>query len=373
MIYFSKPSITDLEKKYVAESLSGKLCGDGDFTQRATKLLCDILKIENTMLTTSASTALEMGCILADIKPGDEVIVPSFTFSSSANAILLRGAHPRFIDVRPESMNINEDMIESLINERTKAIMPVDYAGVVPDADKINAIARKHNLFTIEDAAQSVGSSYKGKPAGSLFDFGAYSFHDTKNYTMGEGGALVVNRSDLVDRAYIIREKGTDRTLFIKGAVDKYTWRDLGSSYLPSDMLAALLTAQLERFSEIMDKRMAVYNTYEEMLSPLVSKGKIKINQIPDYATHNAHMFFVIVEDEATRNRVIAKLKERGIIAVFHYIPLHSAPKGVDLGYKEGMLPVTEEYSARLLRLPLYADMSIEDAKRVAESFMEVL
>ena len=372
MINFNECSITDLEKKYVEDALLHKQCGDGGYTKKSYQLFKDKLNIDNLLLTTSCSTSLDMTAILADIKEGDEVIVPSYTFVSTANAFVLRGAKPVFCEINPDTLNIDEDKIEELITDKTKAIYPVHYAGVICNMDKINDIAKRHNLYVIEDAAQAVGSVYKGKyPAGTIGDMGCFSFHETKNYTMGEGGALIVKDSELLKRAEIIREKGTDRSQFIRGEIDKYSWQMAGSSYLPSDILAALLCAQIERFDEIMEKRMYAWNRYNELLKPLEENEVLRRPVIPEYSTHNAHMYYFLVKDEATRNSLLAFLKENGIGAVFHYIPLHISKMGEKLGYKKGDLPITEEYAARLIRLPLHANLSDDDIDYIVSKIKE--
>ncbi len=362
MILFNKCSITDKEKNYVLDALYNKQCGDGGYTKKVYQLYEEKLGVKNMLLTTSCSTALDMSAILADLKEGDEVIVPSYTFVSTANAFVLRGAKPVFCEIDPRTMNIDADKIESLITDKTKAIYPVHYAGVICDMDKIMDIAKRHNLYVIEDAAQAVGSVYKGKyPAGTIGDMGCYSYHETKNYTMGEGGALIVKDNDMLKKAEIIREKGTDRSQFIRGEIDKYSWRMAGSSYLPSDILAALLFAQTERFEEIMDKRMHVWNRYNDAFAELEEQGKLIRPYIPEYSTHNAHMYYFLVKDEDTRNDMLTYLKSNGIGAVFHYIPLHTSAMGERLGYKKGDLPITEEYAGRLIRLPMYADLTEEE------------
>ena len=374
MISFNKPSITDLEKKYIADSLSKKLCGDGEYTKKACRIFGDKFGIDNILLTTSCSHALDMTAILADFKEGDEVIVPSYTFVSTVNAFVLRGAKPVFCEIEKETMNIDANKIEELITPRTKAIYPVHYAGVICDMDRICAIAKQHNLKVIEDAAQAVGSLYKGRyPAGTIGDMGCYSFHETKNYSMGEGGAIIVKDKELFRQAEIIREKGTDRSQFIRGEVDKYTWKAIGSSFLPSDILAAMLCGQMERFDEIMQKRMHVWNSYNEAFAELEQWGKLIRPHIPDYATHNAHMYYIILPTKEIRDNLILKLREKGVQSVFHYIPLHTAPMGERFGYKEGDLPITEEYAGRLLRLPMWADLTEEDAETVIKSVKECL
>jgi len=374
MIKFTKSSVTELEEQYVKDALyNGLLSGDGKYTTRVYEFFKEKMGIENMLLTTSGTTALEMSAILIDLKPGDEIIVPSFTFSSTVNAFLLRGAKPIFCDIRKDTMNIDESLIEGLITDNTRAIYCVDYAGVPCEMDVINDIADRHGLFVIEDAAQAVGSTYKGKYAGTLSEFGCYSFHETKNYVMGEGGAIVINQEKYMERAEIIREKGTNRRNVLRGLVDKYTWHDIGSSFLPSDVLAAILAAQLERYDEIMEKRLTVWNTYQEILKPYETTGHLVAPTIPDEVQHNGHMYNIILPSEEIRTQLIAKLKEKGIIAYICYVPLHSSPMGIKLGYKAEDVPVTEDYGKRVLRLPLYADMTKEDAIFVAESVKEIL
>ncbi len=374
MIPFNKASITDAEVKYVTDALlNGKSSGDGKYT----KLVCDEFKkrfgIENMLLTTSGTTALEMASILADLKPGDDVIVPSFTFSSTANSFMLRGANPVFCDIRKDTMNIDETLIESLITPKTKAIYTVDYAGIPCDMDPINDIARKHGLLVIEDAAQAVGSTYKGRYAGTLAPFGCYSFHETKNYVMGEGGGLVINDASYMDRAEIIREKGTNRRQVLNGMVDKYTWHDIGSSFLPADIPAAIMYGQMMRYDEIMEKRMTIWNRYAEELKDLEQKEKLVLPVVPDYVTHNAHMFNIILPTAEIRTDLVSKLKTQDIYAYICYVPLHSAPLGIKLGYKPEQCPVTEDYGERVLRLPLYADMTSDDESRVIELIHDIL
>ena len=374
MIPFNKASITKTENDYILDALTKKLCGDGEYTKKVHSVFSEILKVDKMLLTTSCSHALDMTAILADIKAGDEVIVPSYTFVSTVNAFALRGAKPVFCEIEKETMNMDAGRIEELITPKTKAIYPVHYAGVICDMDKICDIAKRHNLFVIEDAAQAVGSVYKGKyPAGTIGDMGCYSFHETKNYSMGEGGAIVVKDEALFKQAEIIREKGTDRSQFIRGEVDKYTWRAIGSSYLPSDVLAAMLYGQMERFDEIMDKRMSVWNRYNEAFAEPEKQGKLIRPYIPDYSTHNAHMYYIILPSKKIRDDMILKLREKGIQSVFHYIPLHTAPVGESFGYKEGDLPITEEYAGRLLRLPMWADLTDDEVYEVAEAVRGLL
>lgn len=374
MIPFNKASVTELEEKYVVDALhNSKLSGDGKYTMRVYEQIKERFGIENMLLTTSGTTALEMAAILIDLEPGDEVIVPSFTFSSTVNAFLLRGAKPVFCDIRPDTLNMDETLIEGLITPKTRAIYCVDYAGIPCEMDEINAIANKHGLFVIEDAAQSIGSKYKGQWAGTLAEFGCYSFHETKNYVMGEGGGIVLNEAKYLDRAEIIREKGTNRRQVLKGWVDKYTWHDIGSSFLPSDLLAAVLSAQLDRYDEIMAKRVAIWETYHEQLKPLEAEGKLRRSIVPEHIQHNGHMYNIVLPSDEIRTKLVEDLKAMGIMAYICYVPLHSAPKGLQLGWKPEDCPVTEEYGARTLRLPLYADMTVEDAERVVEIISTLL
>ena len=375
MIRFNKPSITELEINKVVDCLNGNsiLSGDGKYTTEVYEHFKKRFHIDNMLLTTSGTTALEMASILIDLEPGDEVITPSFTFSSTVNAFLLRGANPVFCDIREDTFNIDENLIEDLITSKTKAIYAVDYAGFPCEMDKINEIANRHGLFVIEDAAQAVGSTYKGRYAGTLTEFGCFSFHETKNYVMGEGGAIVVNEDKYMERAEIIREKGTNRRNVLRGLVDKYTWHDIGSSFLPSDLLAAILSAQMERYDEILEKRMNVWNTYYNGLECLEKEGLLRRPVLPEDIEHNAHMFCIVLPDEDTRTNLINSLKEKGISSYICYVPLHSSPYGQKLGYTPEMLPVTEDLGKRILRLPLYVDMTTEDTLYVVDEISKSL
>ena len=374
MIPFNKASVTDKEIEYVVDVLkNSKLSGDGPYTAKVYQAFKARFGIENMLLTTSGTTALEMASLLIDLEPGDEVIVPSFTFSSTANAFMLRRAVPVFCDIRKDNMNIDETRIESLITDRTRAIYTVDYAGFPCEYDTIQEIARRHNLFLIEDAAQSVGSTYKGRVCGTLGDFGCFSFHETKNYVMGEGGGIVINDPSYMDRAEIIREKGTNRRQVLKGMVDKYTWHDIGSSFLPSDLLAAILFAQMERYDEILEKRMNVWNIYHEGLKDLEDEGLLRRSALPENATHNAHMYNIILPSDEIRTNLVSTLKQDGIYAYICYVPLHSSPYGRKIGYKPEQCPVTEDYGDRVLRLPLYADMTSDDAWMVVDRVKAIL
>lgn len=374
MLPFNKASVTALEERYVLDALhNSKLSGDGKYTMRVYEQMKERFGIETMLLTTSGTTALEMAAILIDLEPGDEVIVPSFTFSSTVNAFLLRGARPVFCDIRPDTFNMDENKIERLITPKTKAIYCVDYAGVPCEMDTINEIANRHGLYVIEDAAQAVGSSYKGRYAGTLAEFGCYSFHETKNYVMGEGGGIVLDADKYLLRAEIIREKGTNRRQVLRGVVDKYTWHDIGSSYLPSDILAAVLSAQLERFDELTEKRMTVWDTYQAKLAPLEEAGLLRRAVVPEYVQHNGHMYNIVLPTAEIRTMLVEKLKECGILAYICYVPLHSAPMGRKLGWKPEDCPITEDLGGRVLRLPLHAEMSAEDAERVVKCIGEIL
>lgn len=374
MIPFARISVTDIEKKYIGEAInSKKICGDGEFTKKCTEWFKEKQGINNFLLTTSCTHSLEMAALLADLKPGDEVLVPSYTFVSTADAILLRGAKPIFVDIDKKTFNIDTKLIEEKITPKTKAIFPVHYAGVACDMDEIMKIAKKYNLLVIEDAAQGVLAYYKGRPLGTIGDYGCYSFHETKNYVMGEGGAIIVKDDKKFSDAEVIREKGTNRSQFIRGVVDKYTWHKVGSSYLPSDILAAMLYGQLMRADEIMEKRMNIWNRYNTEFEYLEKQGKLIRPYIPEYAEHNAHMYYIVLPSEQIRDNLMSKLRENGIYAVFHYIPLHNSPAGITLGYKDGDLPVTEEYAKRLLRLPLFVDMTNEELEFVCNKVCEIL
>lgn len=374
MIPFTKISITDVEKKYINEALENdKISGDGVFTKKCNQWFKENCNINNFLLTTSGTHSLELAALLAELKEGDEVILPSYTFVSTANAVLLRGAKPVFVDIDENTFNMDASLIEEKITDKTKAIFPVHYAGVACDMDKIMAIAKKHNLIVVEDAAQGVLAYYKDKPLGTIGDYGCYSFHETKNYVMGEGGAIIVKDYEKFEKAEIIREKGTNRSQFIRGSVDKYTWHEVGSSYLPSDILAALLYGQLTRAEEIMEKRMNIWNYYNEELEELERDGKLIRPYIPEYAKHNAHMYYIVLPTEGIRNELLSYLKENEIGASFHYIPLHTSPMGQKIGCKKGDLPVTEEYAGRLLRLPLYSDMTKEENKYIVSKVKEFL
>ena len=355
MIRFNVPPFTGKEPDYIMEAVKNqKICGDGEFTKRDSEWLEEKTGAAKVLLTTSCTHALELAVLLADIKPGDEVIMPSYTFVSTADAFVLRGAKVVFVDIRPDTMNIDEKLIEDAITDKTKCIAPVHYAGVGCEMDTIMDIARRHNLQVIEDAAQGIMATYKGKALGTFGDFGAFSFHETKNYSMGEGGALLIRDEKHVLDAEIIREKGTNRSQFYRGQIDKYTWMNYGSSYLPSELNAAYLWAQLEKADEINADRLRVWNRYNEGLSDLKEKGLIELPYIPSECTHNAHMFYVKTKDIDERTRFIDFLKKNDILSVFHYVPLHSAPAGLKFGRFNGEDRFTTKESNRLARLPLY-------------------
>ena len=354
-IPFNKPYMTGRELWYIAQAhTNGHLSGDGMFTKKCHAWLEAHTGTHKALLTHSCTAALEMAAILADIQPGDEVIMPSYTFVSTANAFVLRGGVPVFVDIRPDTLNIDETKIEAAITPRTKAIVPVHYAGVACEMDTIMTIAKGHNLMVIEDAAQGIMSTYKGKPLGSIGHMGTYSFHETKNIISGEGGALLINDERFSERAEIIREKGTNRGQFFRGQVDKYTWVDIGSSYLPGEVIAAFLWAQMEEAQSITQKRMYVWQKYHEAFSPLENAGKFRRPFVPYGCQHNAHMYYILLESLEKRTEVIAQLKKQGINPVFHYVPLHSAPAGKKYGRTSGELRHTDNLSDRLLRLPLW-------------------
>lgn len=368
MIHFNVPPVVGNELQYMEEAIKNrKICGDGIFTKKCSAWMEEKTGTAKALLTTSCTHAIEMSAILSNIQPGDEVIMPSYTFVSTADAFVLRGAKVIFVDIRPETMNIDERLIEEAVTERTKAIVPVHYAGVACKMDEICDIAKRHNLFVIEDAAQGVMSFYKGRPLGTLGDYGCYSFHETKNYSMGEGGALLIKDPKNIERAEIIREKGTNRSKFFRGQIDKYTWMDAGSSYLPSDLNAAYLWAQFEKAEKIRNDRMASWNLYNQLLKELEEEGYIRLPEIPEECTHNAHMFYIKTKGLEERQNLISFLKAKGVGAVFHYIPLHSAPAGKKYGEFFGKDIYTTSESERLLRLPLYYGLKEQDVMYITE------
>lgn len=372
MIPFNVPPCTGDELGYMQQAIaSRKICGDGEFTKKCNAWMEQRFKAQKVLLTTSGTTALDMAALLCDLQPGDEVILPSFTFSSTATAFVLAGARLVFVDIRPDTMNIDEKKIEAAITGKTKVIVVMHYAGVACDMDAIMDIARRHGLLVVEDAAQGVMSSYKGRALGTIGDLGCFSFHETKNYSMGEGGALIINNEKYNERAEILREKGTNRSKFFRGQVDKYTWVDFGDSYLPSELNAAYLWAQLLRADEINNDRLLSWNEYNEAFQPLAAKGLVELPTIPAGCVHNAHMFYLKAKDLEERAALISFLKERGILAVFHYVPLHSAPAGLRFGRFDGKDVHTTAESDRLLRLPMYFGLTAEDRQAVIKAVRE--
>jgi len=373
LIPFNRPFIVGKELYYIAQAVQGgHLAGDGDFTKKCNEWMERTFRARKILLTHSGSGALDICALLCDLQPGDEVIMPSFTFVSTANPFVLGGARIRFVDIRPDTLNIDETLIEAAVNEHTRAIIPVHYAGVSCEMDTIMGIAQRHDLLVVEDAAQGVNATYKKRYLGTIGHLGAYSFHETKNFISGEGGALVVNDERFIERAEIIREKGTNRNKFFRGEVDKYTWVDVGSSFLPSELVAAFLYAQLEESDIITRKRNDIFSYYSEQFAPLCEKGLVRIPSCPPECRHNAHLFYLLIDrSTGDRDRLIAYLKNRGIYAVFHYIPLHTSPVGLGMGYREGDLPVTEDLSERLVRLPCYYELTREDQDRVINGVYE--
>ncbi|MBO9552004.1 dTDP-4-amino-4,6-dideoxygalactose transaminase [Pseudomonas sp.] len=368
-IPFNRPYMTGKELYYIAEAKFGnKLAGDGPFTMRCHDWLEHKSGCNKALLTHSCTAALEMAALLLDIQPGDEVIMPSYTFVSTANAFVLRGGVPVFVDIREDTLNLDERLIEAAITPRTRAIVPVHYAGIACDMDAIMAIAARHGLKVVEDAAQGVMATYKGRPLGSIGDLGAYSFHETKNVISGEGGALLINDPALKLRAEIIREKGTDRSRFFRGEVDKYTWQEVGSSFLPGELIAAFLWAQLEEAEQITEDRLAIWQRYHDLVQPLEQQGLLRRPIIPADCQHNAHMYYVLLAPGIDRQHVLAELKKNDINAVFHYVPLHGSPAGRRYGRTHGDLTVTERQSERLLRLPLWHGLSLQQQERIVQT-----
>ena len=369
MINFNVPPVVGEEIDYIKDAIeTRKICGDGKYTKMCNDWFKEKTGAVGALLTTSCTHATELAALLCDIKPGDEVIMPSFTFVSTADAFVLRGAKVIFVDIRPDTMNIDENLIESAITEKTKAIVPVHYAGVSCEMDKIMKIAEKYNLYVIEDAAQGVMSEYKGQALGTIGHAGCYSFHETKNYSMGEGGAILLKDKEKLELAEIIREKGTNRSKFFRGQIDKYTWIEAGSSYLPSELNAAYLWAQLQKADEIYDNRMAIWNKYYGELKVLEDAGYIQLPSVPNHCKHNAHMFYIKCRDLEERTEFISFLKEQGIMAVFHYIPLHSAPAGLKYGRFHGEDKYTTAESEKLVRLPLYYGLTEQDQEWIIEN-----
>lgn len=373
-IPFNKPYLTGSELDYIAQAHSNAhLAGDGPFTKRCHQWLEDQAKVPRALLTHSCTSALEMSAILLNIKSGDEVILPSYTFVSTANAFVLRGATPVFVDIRPDTLNIDESLIEAAITDKTKAIVPVHYAGVACEMERIMAIAEASNLSVVEDAAQGVMSNYKGKSLGSIGDLGTLSFHETKNVISGEGGALLVGREDLAERAEIIREKGTDRSRFFRGQVDKYTWQEVGSSFLPGDLIAAFLWAQLEHAKEITDQRLSAWYRYHHMFESMEEGALITRPTIPSDCQHNAHMYYLLLPRGCDRQGVLKSMSDDGVNAVFHYVPLHSSPAGKNYGRVSGTMGQTNDLSSRLIRLPLWVGITEEMQSRVYDSVARAL
>lgn len=372
MIYFNVPPAVGRELDYIKEAVEKhKICGDGEFTKRCSAWFEETAGTKKCLLTTSCTHATELAALLADIKEGDEVIMPSYTFVSTANAFVLRGAVPVFVDIRPDTMNLDENLIEAAVTEKTRAIVPVHYAGVACEMDKILEIANKYKLFVIEDAAQGVMAYYKGKMLGTIGDFGCYSFHETKNYSMGEGGAILIQDEKYVEAAEILREKGTNRSKYYRGQIDKYTWVNYGSSYLPSELNAAYLLAQLDMAEEVNEDRLRSWGLYYELLLPLQEEGKIGLPFVPEGCTHNAHMFYIKTKDIEERSRLIEYLKEKEIMAVFHYIPLHSSEAGRRFGRFHGEDIYTTRESERLLRLPMYYGLKEEQIHYIAQTLKD--
>jgi len=368
MINFNVPPCADKAMDYIKECVEKqKICGDGAYTRRCNEWIEKKTGTAKCLLTTSCTHATEMAALLADVKEGDEIIMPAYTFVSTADAFVLRGAVPVFVDIRPDTMNIDETLIEAAITEKTKAIVPVHYAGVACEMDTIMDIAKRHNLIVIEDAAQGIMSTYKGKALGTFGNFGCFSFHETKNYSMGEGGALLIRDEKDIEEAEIIREKGTNRSKYYRGQIDKYTWVNYGSSYLPSDMNAAYLYAQLEIADKINDARIACWNRYYENLMPLAEAGRIELPFVPEGCVHNAHMFYIKAKDIEERTALIGYLKEHEILSVFHYIPLHTAPAGKKFGRFHGEDRYTTKESERLARLPMYYGLTLEQVDSICK------
>lgn len=374
MIHFNVPPFVGTEFKYMHEAVyNHKICGDGPFTKKCDEWIENRFGVKKAMLTTSGSTALDMAALLCELKPGDEVILPSFTFSSTANSFVLAGAKLVFVDIRPDTMNIDESKIESAITERTKVIVPVHYAGVACEMDSIMNIADRYNLMVVEDAAQGVMSTYKGKVLGTIGDFGCFSFHETKNYSMGEGGAILINNEKFIEKAEILREKGTNRSQFYRGQVAKYNWIDFGDSYLQSDLNAAYLWAQLEVADDINENRLKTWNAYWDAFKKYADAGKIDLPTIPEGCVHNAHMFYIKFPDLNIRQRYISYMRENDIICVFHYVPLHSAPAGVKFGRFHGKDEHTTADSDRLVRLPMYYNIDLDDLNKVISKTIEFI
>lgn len=369
MIPFNKPFIAGKELYYIAQAVTmGNIAADGYFTKACSHFLEERFGIKKVLMVPSGTAALELAAMLCDLRPGDEVIMPSYTFVSTASAFVRVGARPVFVDIRPDTLNIDERKIESAITERTRVIVPVHYAGVSCEMDTIMEIARRYNLLVVEDAAQGVNAFYKGRALGSVGHLGCYSFHETKNYICGEGGALCINDERFIERAEILRDKGTNRQKFFRGEVDKYTWVDLGSSYVMAELLAAFLWGQLECLEQITNRRREIYEFYEERLRPLEDAGHLRLPRIPPECQSNYHLFYILARDAQDRDELLSYLKQNGIHAVFHYVPLHTSPMGYKFGYRQGDLPITEDLAARLVRLPMFYELTKAEQGRVIES-----
>ncbi len=372
MIVFNVPPYTGNELHYISQAVEKqKICGDGEFTKRCNNWIEAHTGTKKCLLTTSCTHAIELAALLAEVEPGDEIIMPSYTFVSTADAFVLRGAVPVFVDIRPDTMNLDETLIEAAVTDRTKAIVPVHYAGVACEMDTIMEIAGRYGLMVIEDAAQGIQSTYKGRALGTIGDFGAFSFHETKNFSMGEGGALLIRDEKYVEEAEILREKGTNRSKFFRGQIDKYTWVNYGSSYLPSDMNAAYLWAQLELADVINDHRLELWNQYYEELQPLQERSILELPVIPKDCVHNAHMFYIKAKDLEERSALLAFLKDNGILSVFHYIPLHTAPAGLKFGRFHGEDRYTTKESERLCRLPMFYKLTKEEVSYITGKVKE--
>jgi dTDP-4-amino-4,6-dideoxygalactose transaminase len=373
-IPFNKPYVAGKELYYIAQAVTyGNIAGDGYFTERCSRILEEQLGIQKVLMTPSCTAALEMSAMLCNLQPGDEVILPSFTFVSTANAIARLGARPVFVDIRPDTLNIDENLIEQAITEHTKAIMPVHYAGVGCEMNAILEVAKKHNLTVIEDAAQGVNAFYRGRSLGSIGHLGCFSFHETKNYICGEGGAICLNSPELIERAEIIRDKGTNRKKFFRGEVDKYTWVEIGSSYVPSEISCAFLCGQLEIMESISERRRAIDSVYGELLSPLAEQGWLKLPHTPEHCRSNYHMYYVLLPDSRTRDYALKYLRQNGIHAVFHFVPLHTSPLGQSIGRTSGSLHVTDNVSRNILRLPFYYGMTPNDQEFIVETLASFL
>lgn len=372
-IPFNRPHLVGPEEAYVAEVVRSAALGEGAFTRQCARLLEQAFGSKKVLMTPSCTAALEMAALLCELQPGDEVVLPSYTFVSTANAFVLRGARPVFVDVREDTLNIDESQIDSALTSRTRAVVPVHYGGVGCEMDSILALARRRGLTVVEDAAQAVHAYYKGQALGAMGDLGTYSFHSTKNYVCGEGGALCINQEAMSERAEIIRDKGTNRQKFFRGEVDKYTWIEPGSSFIPAELACAFLQAQLEGRESILQKRLAIYARYHERLASLEQRDLLRRPRVPEHCAHNAHLYYILLRDGAERSRVMESLRRRGIGCAAHYVPLHLSPMGRRFGYEAGSLPVTESCSSRLLRLPLFADLSLGEVDQVCSAVEETL